>query len=69
MDIYTPRYRHMHTQDEVRGWYTDLGLPDIATTEIRDWGFGMKACRPIGATATLNEPAEVAASPAASVKG
>jgi SAM-dependent methyltransferase len=40
MDIYTPRYRWMHTQDEVRGWYRELGLTDIAVTEVRDWGFG-----------------------------
>lgn len=41
MDIYTPRYRHMHTQDEVKGWYRALGMTDIATTEVRDWGFGV----------------------------
>lgn len=44
MDIYTPRYRHMHTQDEVHGWYKQLGLSNIATTEVRDWGFGVKGC-------------------------
>lgn len=55
MDIYTPRYRHMHTQDEVRGWYEDLGLTDIDTTEIRDWGFGMKACRSTEDVAAINE--------------
>ena len=44
-DIYTPAYRWMHTQDEVRGWYEDLGLEDIETTEVRDWGFGMVGVR------------------------
>ena len=67
MDIYTPRYRHMHTQDEVTGWYNDLGLTDITTTEVRDWGFGMKACRPTSTTSTVNaqtEPVSAAAAAA-----
>lgn len=41
MDIYTPRYRWMHTQDEVHGWYRELGLEQIKTSEVRDWGFGV----------------------------
>jgi SAM-dependent methyltransferase len=41
LDIYTPRYRWMHTQEEVHGWYRDLGLRQIRTTEVRRWGFGV----------------------------
>jgi SAM-dependent methyltransferase len=46
MDIYTPRYRWMHTQDEVKGWYRDLGLESIKTTEVRQWGFGVVGTKP-----------------------
>lgn len=55
-DIYTPAYRWMHTQDEVRGWYRDLGLDGIETTEVRDWGFGMLALKPV------QKPAETVSS-------
>jgi 2-polyprenyl-3-methyl-5-hydroxy-6-metoxy-1,4-benzoquinol methylase/uncharacterized protein YbaR (Trm112 family) len=41
LDIYTPRYRWMHTQHEVHGWYRDLGFVDVETTEVREWGFGV----------------------------
>jgi 2-polyprenyl-3-methyl-5-hydroxy-6-metoxy-1,4-benzoquinol methylase len=41
LDIYTPRYRWMHTQEEVHGWYQELGLKNIKTTEVRKWGFGV----------------------------
>ena len=46
MDIYTPRYRWMHTQDEVKGWYRELGFESIKTTEVRKWGFGVVATKP-----------------------
>ena len=46
MDIYTPRYRWMHTQDEVKGWYSELGLESIKTTEVRLWGFGVVGTKP-----------------------
>lgn len=46
MDMYTPRYRSMHTQDEVHGWYRDLGLQEIRTTEVRLWGFGVVGTKP-----------------------
>jgi hypothetical protein len=37
MDIYTPRYRWTHIADEVQGWYRELGLEDINTSEVCDW--------------------------------
>jgi SAM-dependent methyltransferase/uncharacterized protein YbaR (Trm112 family) len=46
MDLYTPRYRWMHTQEEVHGWYRDMGLQDITTTEVRLWGFGVVGTKP-----------------------
>jgi SAM-dependent methyltransferase len=46
MDIYTPRYRWMHTQDEVQGWYRELGFEAIKTTEVRKWGFGVVGTKP-----------------------
>ena len=46
MDIYTPRYRWMHTQDELHRWYRDLGLSDVKTTEVRKWGFGVVGTAP-----------------------
>ncbi|MEX2204978.1 MAG: class I SAM-dependent methyltransferase [Myxococcota bacterium] len=46
MDIYTPRYRWMHTQDEVHGWYRELGFEAIKTSEVRKWGFGVVATKP-----------------------
>jgi len=51
MDIYTPRYRWMHTQDEVHGWYRDMGLQDVKTTEVRLWGFGVVGTKPRKASA------------------
>ncbi len=47
MDIYTPSYRWMHTQDEVKGWYRELGLESIKTTEVRQWGFGVVGTKPL----------------------
>jgi ubiquinone/menaquinone biosynthesis C-methylase UbiE len=47
MDIYTPRYRWMHTQDEVKSWYRELGFESIKTTEVRQWGFGVVATKPL----------------------
>ncbi|UCG16680.1 MAG: methyltransferase domain-containing protein [Phycisphaerales bacterium] len=52
LDHYTPRYRWEHTQDEVKGWYRELGLTDIVTTEVRDWGFGVVGRKPIEPVAT-----------------
>ena len=47
MDIYTPRYRWMHTQDEVKAWYRELGFESIKTTEVRQWGFGVVGTKPL----------------------
>ena len=38
LDIYTPRYRWLHTPDEVHGRYRDLGFVDVKTIPLRDWG-------------------------------
>lgn len=46
LDIYTPRYRRMHTQDEVKTWYRDLGYEHPETTEVRKWGFGILGVKP-----------------------
>lgn len=45
-DIYTPRYRWMHSQEEVKSWYQEIALTDIRTTEVRDWGFGVLGVYP-----------------------
>lgn len=47
MDHYTPQYRWEHTQEEVHGWYRQLGFTDICTTEVREWGFGVAARKPL----------------------
>ena len=46
LDHYTPRYRWEHTPEELHGWYRELGYDQIATTEVRDWGFGVAAHKP-----------------------
>jgi 2-polyprenyl-3-methyl-5-hydroxy-6-metoxy-1,4-benzoquinol methylase len=46
LDHYTPRYRWEHTQEEVHAWYRELGLTDVATTEVREWGFGVVGRKP-----------------------
>jgi SAM-dependent methyltransferase len=46
LDHYTPRYRWEHTEEEVHGWYRELGFENIKTTEERAWGFGVAATRP-----------------------
>ncbi len=48
MDIYTPRYRFMHTQEEVKGWYAEYDMADVVTSEVRDWGFGVVGRLPTG---------------------
>lgn len=46
LDHYTPRYRWEHTEEEVAGWYRELGYTEIKKTEDRAWGFGVAATRP-----------------------
>ena len=53
LDHYTPRYRWEHTQAEVHGWYREMGLENIATTEVREWGFGVVGRRPEGTPTRL----------------
>jgi SAM-dependent methyltransferase len=32
-DAYSPRYNHLHTQDEVLGWFRESGFPDAVVVE------------------------------------
>ena len=41
LDIYTPRYRWMHSQTEVKCWFREMGYVSAETTEVREWGFGV----------------------------
>jgi hypothetical protein len=43
LDSYTPRYRWLHTPDEVAGWFREFGFSDIETTEELEDGFGIAA--------------------------
>ena len=52
LDSFTCRYRWEHTQEEVHGWYRELGFVDIKTTEVGAWGFGVVATRPSAAAQT-----------------
>lgn len=46
-DTLTPRWRHYHTPDEVRGWFEALGFGGAAVTHADNpYGFGMLATRP-----------------------
>jgi 2-polyprenyl-3-methyl-5-hydroxy-6-metoxy-1,4-benzoquinol methylase len=45
LDSYTPRYRWVHTPDELRGWYEQHGLTNITLTEEGPHGFGVAARR------------------------
>jgi 2-polyprenyl-3-methyl-5-hydroxy-6-metoxy-1,4-benzoquinol methylase/uncharacterized protein YbaR (Trm112 family) len=46
LDSYTPRYRWLHTPDEVHGWFREHGFEEIKTTEEGREGFGVVARRP-----------------------
>ena len=46
LDSYTPRYRWLHTPDEVQGWYLEHGFTDIRVTEEGQHGFGVAARAP-----------------------
>jgi SAM-dependent methyltransferase/uncharacterized protein YbaR (Trm112 family) len=52
LDSYTPRYRWLHTPDELLGWYLEHGLTDVKVTEEGRHGFGVAARRPVDASAT-----------------
>jgi SAM-dependent methyltransferase/uncharacterized protein YbaR (Trm112 family) len=41
LDLYTPRYRWMHTEPEVKSWFRESGYASVETTEVRQWGFGV----------------------------
>lgn len=46
-DTLTPRWRHYHTPDEVRGWFEAIGFGGAAVTHgDNPHGFGMLALRP-----------------------
>jgi SAM-dependent methyltransferase len=53
LDSYTPRYRWLHTPDEVRGWYLEHGFTDIKVTEQGQHGFGVAARRPNAAKSSV----------------
>lgn len=46
LDSYTPRYRWLHTPDELRSWYLDHEFTEIKVTEQGPHGFGVAARRP-----------------------
>ena len=46
LDSYTPRYRWLHTPEELTGWYEEHDLTDISVTEECPHGFGIAARRP-----------------------
>jgi SAM-dependent methyltransferase/uncharacterized protein YbaR (Trm112 family) len=46
LDSYTPRYRWLHTPEEVHEWYREHGFIDLKTTEQGREGFGVVGRRP-----------------------
>lgn len=34
-DAYSPRYNHLHTRAEVRGWFEDAGFEDVTVIDVR----------------------------------
>jgi SAM-dependent methyltransferase len=44
-DFWTPRYRWEHTQEELVGWFTEVGFSDAEVTEVGVNGFGAVAVR------------------------
>jgi SAM-dependent methyltransferase/uncharacterized protein YbaR (Trm112 family) len=63
LDSFTPRYRWVHTPEEVHRWYEELGFVLPRTTERGEWGFGVVARRP-SAEAGLPPSAEAVAAQA-----
>jgi SAM-dependent methyltransferase len=47
LDYFTPRWRWEHTPEELEGWFTDLGLVEIALTEQGKDGFGVVGRLPL----------------------
>ncbi len=45
----TPRYRWVHTPEEVHDWFEELGFVEITNTDQGTWGFGVAARRPAAA--------------------
>ncbi len=46
LDSYTPRYRWLHTPEELSVWYEEHGFTDIKVTERGPHGFGVAARKP-----------------------
>jgi 2-polyprenyl-3-methyl-5-hydroxy-6-metoxy-1,4-benzoquinol methylase len=49
-DAYSPRYNHVHTVDEVQGWFDDAGFTDITAIEASSQAVRVRGIRP-GASA------------------
>jgi hypothetical protein len=45
-DAYSPRYNHLHTRDEVRGWFEDAGLRDVEIIDSPTGAIKARARRP-----------------------
>lgn len=46
LDSYTPRYRWLHSPEELSDWYKQHGFSDITVTERGTHGFGVAARKP-----------------------
>jgi 2-polyprenyl-3-methyl-5-hydroxy-6-metoxy-1,4-benzoquinol methylase len=40
-DLFAPRYNHVHTETEVRGWFQEHGFDNIELAGVQKHGFGM----------------------------
>lgn len=45
-DAYSPRYNHLHSRDEVRGWFQDAGFVDIEVLDSQTRMVKVRARRP-----------------------
>jgi SAM-dependent methyltransferase/uncharacterized protein YbaR (Trm112 family) len=54
LDSYTPRYRWLHTPEELSSWYAEHGFTDITVTERGQHGFGVAARKPSISTAAAD---------------
>lgn len=54
LDSYTPRYRWLHTPEELSNWYVEHGFTDVNVTERGPHGFGVAARKPPISTAAAD---------------
>ncbi len=40
-DVFAPQYNHRHTEDEVKGWFTEQGFTNITVSGKQKHGFGV----------------------------